>query len=52
MDVELSENQKKEVIKERHNTKSVGHSDINKTIELITRDFTWLGLRQDITKYI
>ena len=40
IDIELSKDQKKEVIKERYNLKSAGHPDINKIIELIIRDFT------------
>ena len=40
MDIKLSEDQKKEVIKERYDLKNADHPDINKTIELITRDFT------------
>ena len=35
MDIELSEEQKKRVIKERHDLKSVGHPNINKTIKLV-----------------
>ena len=30
----------------------VGYRGINKTIELITRDFTWPGLRKTVTNYI
>ena len=30
----------------------VEHRGINKTIELITRDFTWPGLRKTVTDYI
>ena len=45
MDIELSENQKKEIIRERYNPKSAGHPGINKIIELVIRDFTWLNLR-------
>ena len=30
----------------------VEYRGINKTIELITRDFTWLGLRKTVTNYI
>ena len=40
MDIELSEAQKEKVIKERHDLKSAGHPGINKTIELVIRDFT------------
>ena len=29
-----------------------GYQGINKTIELITRDFTWPGLRKTITDYV
>ena len=52
MNTDLSEAQKKEVIRERHDLKNIGHPDINKTIELVTRDFTWPKIRQDITDYI
>ena len=52
MDMELTEAQRPEVIKARHDDKSAGHPGIAKTIELITRDFTWPGLRKDVEKYI
>ena len=29
-----------------------GHQGINKTLELITRDFQWPKIRQDVTSYI
>ena len=52
MDIELTEQQKQEIIKSRHDDKSAGHPGIEKTIELVTRDFTWKGLRKDITEYV
>jgi len=52
MDIELSTEQRQQVIKERHDLKTAGHPGINKTIELVTRDFTWPGLRKDVTSYI
>ena len=45
MDIELSENQRKEIIKKRHDLRNTGHPDINEIIELIIRDFTWLRIR-------
>ena len=52
MEITLSEEQRRSVIQERHDHKTAGHPGINKTIELVTRDFTWPGLRKDIEKYI
>jgi hypothetical protein len=40
MDTELTEQQKQEVIRSRYDNKSAGHLGIEKTIELVTRDFT------------
>ena len=45
MNITFSEDQKKEIIRERYNSKNVGHPEINKTIELIIRDFTWPKIR-------
>ena len=52
MDIELSADQKTAVIRERHDLKTAGHPGIDKTIELITRDFTWPGMRKMVTSYI
>jgi hypothetical protein len=52
MEVEPTEEQKKEIIRTRHDDKSAGHPGISKTIELITRDYTWKGLRRDIEEYV
>ena len=43
---------RKSIIEARHDAKSAGHPGIAKTIELITRDFTWPGLRKDVERYI
>jgi RNase H-like domain found in reverse transcriptase/Integrase zinc binding domain/Chromo (CHRromatin Organisation MOdifier) domain len=52
MDMELSDSQKLAVIQERHDSKTAGHPGISKTIELITRDFTWPKLRKYVTDYV
>jgi hypothetical protein len=52
MDIELTTEQRAQIIKERHDDKTAGHPGINKTMELITRDFIWPGLRKDVTEYI
>jgi hypothetical protein len=52
MNIELTQEQRLSVIKERHDEKTAGHPGIAKTIELVTRDFTWTGLRNDVTKYV
>jgi len=52
MEQELIEEQKKRIISARHNDKTAGHPGIAKTIEIITRDFLWKGLRKDIEEYM
>jgi hypothetical protein len=52
MDMELDDEQKQQIISGRHDDRSAGHQGIAKTIELITRDFLWPGLRKDVKKYI
>jgi len=52
MDIELTTEQKKEVIQSRHDDRSAGHPGIEKTIELVTRDFTWKGIRKDVMEYV
>ena len=52
VEIQLTDQQKTDVVRDRHDHKMVGHQGINKTIELITRDFTWLGLRKTVTDYI
>jgi hypothetical protein len=52
MDIQLTNEQKQAVIRDRHDAKTAGHPGINKTIELVTRDFLWPGLRKDVTEYI
>lgn len=49
---ELTNKQKKEIIKARYNEKSTGHPGIDKTIKLVTRDYLWKGLRKDVEEYI
>ena len=52
IDIEVPMEKRKSIIEARHDAKSVGHPGIAKTIELITRDFTWPGLRKDVERYI
>lgn len=51
-DLNLIEDQKNQILMDRHDSKVVGHLGINKTIELITRDFKWPSLRKDVEQYI
>jgi hypothetical protein len=52
MDIELLKEQRLEVIRTRHDDKIAGHPGIVKTIELITRDYVWKGLRKDVEGYV
>ena len=52
MDIKVPPEKRKSIIEARHDAKSAGHPGIAKTIELITRDFTWPGLRKDVERYI
>ncbi|GAM88161.1 hypothetical protein ANO11243_061920 [Dothideomycetidae sp. 11243] len=49
---ELTEQQKKEIIRIHHDDPTAGHGGIDKTIELITRNYLWKGLRNDVKKYL
>jgi len=46
------EGEKLEILKTRHDCPTAGHLGIDKTIELIRRDFDWTNLRDDVTKYV
>jgi hypothetical protein len=50
--IELNRTQQLSVIKDRHDARTAGHPGISKTIELITRDFSWPGMRKDVTEYV
>ena len=52
VEIQLTDQQKTDVIRDRYNHKMIGYQGINKTIELITRDFTWPGLRKTVTDYV
>ena len=52
MNFDPTPEQRKEIIQTRHDDRTAGHPGINKTIELVTRDFTWPGLRKDVERYI
>jgi len=40
------------ILQARHDLPLAGHPGILKTIELITRDYIWIGLRDDVETYI
>ena len=40
------------VLKARHDSKLAGHPGITRTLELVSRDYIWNGLRNDIERYI
>ena len=49
----ISDEEKKlEILKTRHDSPTAGHLGIDKTIDLIRRDFEWSTLRDDVTKYV
>ena len=52
VEIQLTDQQKTDVIRDRYDHKMAGYQGINKTIELITRDFTWPGLRKTVTDYV
>ena len=51
--MDLTKEQQRQIIQERHDSRTAGHPGVSKTIELITRDFDpWPGLRKDVDAYI
>jgi len=40
------------VLRARHDSPLAGHPGISKTIELISRDYTWVGLKKDVEAYV
>ena len=40
------------ILQARHDSPIAGHPGILKTIELISRDYIWLGLRHDVETYV
>ena len=49
---EPTETQKLEIIRMHHDDPTAGHAGIDKTIELITRNYLWKGLRNNVKDYI
>lgn len=45
-------NARLKILKARHDSPLAGHQGINKTIELVTRDYIWLGINKDIEAYV
>eukprot|EP00210_Caulerpa_lentillifera_P002711 g2591.t1 len=48
----VPENFKVQVIRSRHEPAVVGHLGMERTLELISRDYWWRGMREDIRSYI
>ncbi len=40
------------ILQNRHDSKLAGHPGITKTLDLIMRDYVWIGLRNDTIEYI
>jgi len=40
------------ILRARHDSPLAGHPGISKTIELISRDYTWVGLKKDVEAYV
>jgi hypothetical protein len=40
------------ILRARHDSPLAGHPGILKTIELISRDYMWIGLRSDVEQYV
>jgi len=40
------------ILRARHDSPLAGHPGISKTIELISQDYTWVGLKKDVEAYV
>jgi len=40
------------VLRARHDSPLAGHPGISKTIELVSRDYIWFGLKKDVEAYV
>ena len=40
------------ILRARHDSRLAGHPGVNKTLELISRDYIWVGLRRDVELYV
>lgn len=45
-------NSRLKILQARHDSPIAGHPGILKTIELISRDYIWIGLRNDVETYV
>ena len=52
MTEETSDEAKQDIIKLYHDDLTSGHPGIDKTIEIITRNHIWKGLRKDVQNYV
>ena len=43
---------RRQILKSRHDSILAGHQGVSKTLELISRDYCWLGLRRDVETYV
>ena len=52
MTEETTDKEKEIILWMNHNSRLAGYPRIDKTIELVTRNYSWPSLRKDITRYI
>ena len=43
---------REEILKENHDSVNVGHPEQHRMLELLKRTYWWLGLKEDVKKYI
>ena len=50
----VSNNKKirEEILKENHDSVDVGHPEQHRMLELLKRMYWWLGLKEDVKKYV
>jgi len=48
----ISAQDKLEALKLCHDDTLAGHPGVNKTLELLTRDYSWKGMRADVEEYV
>lgn len=49
---ELSQETQRQIISMCHDDRVSGHKGIDKTLEIITRNWEWPGIRKDVTEYV
>ena len=43
---------REEILEENHNSVDVGHPGQQRMLELIKRNYWWLGIKEDVKKYV